>query len=207
VNPGAGVGVQLLDFDDELKQRLTAFVEAASSEAPGSADGSNPDAGRANSDFGLELDPVADSTDAESDAEQVQAHFRNIYDRIRAMSAIDRETMARNGTLTQRVALERCFKSAVWEGLLHNPQLTPPEVMRIAKNGTLSKSLLNLIVNNAAWVSKPEVQRALLSNPRVSGSVLDRVLRAMGRADLQRVAQNLAYRTPVRTAAKRLLSH
>ena len=65
--------------------------------------------------------------------------------------------------------------------------------------------LVSLIVANSAWLAKPEVQRALLGNPRVGGSQLDRVLRAMSPADLSRVAQLSAYRMQVRTAAKRLL--
>jgi hypothetical protein len=101
--------------------------------------------------------------------------------------------------------LERRYGAAVWEALLQNPQLTPPEIMRIAKNGGLPKPLINTIVNNAAWVNKPEVQRALLSNPRVAGQHLDRVLRAMSKADLARVPQQTAYRPQVRMAAKRLL--
>jgi len=48
------------------------------------------------------------------------------------------------------------------------------------------------------------VQRALLGNPRVSGADLDRVLRLMTRADLDRVASLTAYRSEVRQAAKKL---
>jgi hypothetical protein len=130
---------------------------------------------------------------------------RNVYERVRSLSSRERETMARQGSLMERVALERTYGSSVWEGLLSNPQLTPPEVMRIAKNGTLPQPLAGAIVANAGWLAQPEVQRALLGNPRVIGVHLDRVLRAMSRTDLLRLVQTGGNRPAVRTAAKKIL--
>jgi hypothetical protein len=190
--PGAGVGVQFPDFDAQSLAALRAFVEGSDDEArPGAAAVLPTDA--------------TDATNAQSESTAGRTP-RNVYERVRKLSIRERETMARQGTLPERVALERCFGSAVWEGLLQNPNLTPPEVMRIAKNGSLSQPLVGAIVSNGAWLAKPEVQRALLSNPRVAGMHLDRVLRAMSQTDLARVAQQSSYRIPVRLAAKRLLN-
>jgi hypothetical protein len=129
---------------------------------------------------------------------------RSLWDRIRHLTVHERDVMARQGTLPERVALERQFGGAVWETLLANPNLTPPEVMRIAKNGTLPTPLVASIAANPAWLAVPEIQRALLSNPRVSGTHLDRVLRALPPADLVRVAQQTSYPAATRLAAKRL---
>jgi hypothetical protein len=84
------------------------------------------------------------------------------------MNAPQRDKLARTGTLTERTALERAFGSLLWDSLLSNAQITPPEVARIAKNGTVSQPTLNQIVANSAWLTKPEVRRALLSNPRLT---------------------------------------
>jgi hypothetical protein len=130
---------------------------------------------------------------------------RNVHDRIRQLSLQERDQVARHGPITERVALERAFGSSVWEGLLQNPTLTPPEIARIAKMGTLPKPLVNVIVNHAAWIAVPEVQRALLSNPRCGGPDLERVLRTMKPSELARVAQQSSYRGEVRSAAQRLL--
>jgi hypothetical protein len=145
---------------------------------------------------------LAEFPDATADEERVS---RNVYERVRSLSSRERELMARQGSLMERVALERTYGSSVWEGLLSNPQLTPPEVMRIAKNGTLPQPLAGAIVSNAGWLAQPEVQRALLGNPRVTGAHLDRVLRAMSRTDLLRLVQTGANRSAVRTAAKKIL--
>lgn len=174
--PGAGVGVALRDFDDAARAALQAFITSP---------------------------PPAEAAD-EGDASGERA-ARNIHDRVRGLTMRERETMARQGTLPERVALERCFGSSVWEGLLQNPQLTPPEVARIAKNGTLPRPLVGLLVGNAAWLAQGEIQRALLGNPRVGGAHLDRVLRALTRPELERVPSMTHHRHEVRQAARRLL--
>jgi hypothetical protein len=130
---------------------------------------------------------------------------QTLYDRVRSLNIRERDTWARQGTLAERVALERCYGPAVWEALLHNAQLTPPEVARIAKNGTLPRPLAGVIVGNAAWVRVPEIQRALLGNPRVLGPHLDRILQLLSPAELKRVAQQTAYRPAVRAAALKLV--
>ena len=114
--------------------------------------------------------------------------------------------MARSGTLPERVTLERMFGPSVWEPLLQNGRITVPEVARIAKKGTVPKPILEVIGANGTWAGTPEVQRALLSNPRSSMIVVNRVLRALSRHDLTRAPLQTAYPLAVRQAAKRLLA-
>jgi hypothetical protein len=172
--PGAGVGVQLVGFDDEARRALAEFV-ASSPPAPEPEETHSPGAPR------------------------------NLHERVRALSLAERITVARQGSLPERVVLERTFGASVWEGLLLNPQITPPEVAKIAKNGTLPRPLVQVIVANAAWVAVPEIQRALLGNPRVTGAALERVIRAVPKAELTRVATLTAYRAEVRTLATKAL--
>jgi hypothetical protein len=179
VKPDAsGVGVQFSGWDAAAVDALQAFVEAVVSTA--------------------EVEPEPESADDRP------GPVRTVHDRIRRLTTHERDLVARQGSLPERVALERHFGSAVWEPLLANPNLTPPEVMRIAKNGHLPQPLVTAIVSNGAWLTIPEVQRALLSNPRVSGPNLERVLRALSPADLARVAQQTNYPAQTRLAAKRI---
>jgi hypothetical protein len=184
--PGAGVGVQLRELNEVVRGRLGDFVaRAAAAASPAS--------------------PQEESLAEESDEEDGGPAARNVYERVRAMTLRERDTTARQGRLPERVALERCYGSSVWESLLQNPLLTPPEVARVAKNGSLPRPLVHIIVSNAGWLSSSEIQRALLGNPRVSGTDLDKLLRTMPRASLDRVAATNAYRAEVRQAAKKLL--
>lgn len=149
----------------------------------------------------VELEQFLAAREASDDAERI----RNVHDRVRQLSTIERDKLARTGRLPERVALERQYGGVVWEALLQNPQLTQPEVVKIAKNGGLPKPLVALLVSNAGWLAKPEVRRALLTNPRVDGLNLDRVLNAMPVNDRSQVARSTAYRAQVRAAAKRLV--
>ncbi len=129
----------------------------------------------------------------------------NLYERVRRLAVRDREIMARQGALHERVALERVWGGSVWEPLLQNPQLTAGEIGQIAKNPSLPATLIGTVVANAGWLAKPEIQRALLGNPRLSGAQLDRVLRALPRPELARLAEQSGVRPQVKSAARKLL--
>jgi hypothetical protein len=158
---------------------------------PPSAPATAPDAERGDDDEGA--------------TEEERTAFRNVHERVRALSTKEREDLCRRGSMPERVALERAYGSVVWELLLQNPQITPQEVGRIAKNGAIPRPLVATIVNNSAWASIPEIQRALLGNPRCAGRELDRVLSLMKPADVARVAQGGPYRQEVKAAARKLV--
>lgn len=129
----------------------------------------------------------------------------NVMERVRGFSTAEQMRRARDGELTERVALERVYGKAVWEGLLSNQRISPPEVARIARKGGLPKPLVELITSNPAWVASPEIRRALLTNPRVAGAALDRVLAPCSRKDLELIATQLVYPMGTRQAARRKL--
>jgi hypothetical protein len=113
--------------------------------------------------------------------------------------------IAREGEMTQRVALERMYGKAVWEALLRNPRISPPEVAHIARMGTLPRLLFDVVVANTAWLQSPQVRRALLANPKLGLDHIERVLRATPRAELKLVPTQTAYPHAVRAAAKKFL--
>jgi hypothetical protein len=197
-NGPTGVGLELVGLDAAKRAELEAFVRSTSTvDAPSAA--ASAEQGSA------ELQqPAARTAGDDDDAAAARRVPHNLYERIRRMNSRERDETARHGSLAERVALERTFTGAVWEGLLQNPQLTQAEVARIARNGTLPKPLVMTIVANAGWLSSGEVQRALLSNPRCSGAQLERVLRAIPQGELMRLSQHCPYRAEVRAAASRL---
>jgi hypothetical protein len=198
----AGVGLELVGLGASKRAELEAFVRGAATDAA-RAEAASSEQGSAEPE---ESETPAADPDEGDDATAAGGRVpRNVYERIRGMSSREREETARHGSLAERVALERTYSGAVWEGLLQNPQLTQPEVARIARNGTLPKPLVTTIVANAGWLSNGEVQRALLSNPRCSGAQLERVLRAMPQSELARLSQHCPYRAEVRAAAARLV--
>jgi hypothetical protein len=128
-----------------------------------------------------------------------------VQERVRNLNIRERDHMARTGTLSERVALERAYGSVVWDALLSNAALTGPEVARIAKNGTVTVPHLKVIVGNASWISKPEVRRALLTNPRLTPPQIERVLRALPPVELRQLPKQTAYTPQVRAMARKML--
>ena len=174
--PGAGVGLQLARLDEAGLAELRAFVEwKAEEESRGEAAGDQPSATHA------------------------------LHARLAGMNAVQQQRLAATGGLTERVTLERLFGPNVWESLLRNPRITPPEVARIGRKGTLPRPLVEFIAANAGWLTSGEVQRALLSNPRSTQVVIGKILRAMSRPDLLLVVTQTAYPAQVRQAARQLL--
>ena len=201
-DPGAGVGVQFQPFGDTEKSRLEEFAQQLkNSGAPSPAP--TDQAGRSSA-------PPAEGSQRPSRRptgrpSSLPPAPRYIHEKVRGLSIRDRQRMARDGNLTERVALERCYSSSVWEYLLQNQSLSASEAARIAKKGNLPHPLMKIILSNAGWLKAGEVQRALLANPRLNGPDIERVLRNLSRADLNRLPQQSGYRPGVRQAAKRLL--
>lgn len=151
--------------------------------------------------------PVASTgaaADAGEDAEP-EPPSASIQDRLRGLSVVEQLRVAREGSLPERVALERLYGKTVWETLLRNTRISIPEVTRLAKLGTLPRPLLELIVGNPAWLQVPQVRRALLTNPRLSQDMVLKVLALLPRAELKLVPQAAAYSPAVRAAAKTMV--
>lgn len=192
-----GVGVSI-EVDQTLRDRLRELAAATRGSATTGHATTGPEPDGA-------VEPAeADELAPNATDEERQRH-RNVHERVRALSAREREDLARRGGMVERVALERAYGSAVWEALLANPQVSGPEIARIARNGALPRPLVSVIVANAAWLTQAEVQRALLSNPRCGGRELERVLSTMKPADVTRIARGQSpYRPEVRQLAQRL---
>lgn len=203
-DPDAGTGLALLDFDASAQEALSELVERVR-EAPAAP----IDAARAApAAAGPSAPATPEAPDAAAPTEDDgpgSSSARYLHDRIRQLDLVEREGVARQGSLPERVALERRYGSSVWEGLLHNPQITAREILRMAKSTSLPTHLVGSIVSNRAWLSDPAVARALLENPRVAGVHLERVLRMSSQADLLRLAEQSSLRLQVRQAAKRLI--
>ena len=130
---------------------------------------------------------------------------RSVHERLRGLNLAAQLKMATSGELHERIILERLYGKNVWETLLRNPRLSPTEVSRIARYGSLPRVLLEIIVGNNAWLQVPEVRRALLSNPRLAADQIMKVMRLMPKHELKLAAIQSVYPHAVRNVAKLLL--
>jgi hypothetical protein len=192
--PGKGVGVHIQDFGPAVQQKLLAFIESLAT-PPAPPEQLQP--------VDVEQEAPAAALAAETPAQKLAATA--LHERLRGLSTAAQLKLAREGNITERVALERIFGKAVWEAILQNQRVSPPEVARISRMGTASIAILETIVGNSAWLASGEVRRALLSNPRLAEEGVMRVLRAMPKPELQQVSNQTSYQPRVRKAAKTIL--
>jgi hypothetical protein len=126
-------------------------------------------------------------------------------ERISKLPGAEQRRLARSGTLEERIIVERLLGKVVWEELMRNPNITPPEVGRIAARRDLPTPLISLIVEGEKWIRVPEIRRALLANPRLSGGAIVKVLRQLPRHELARLVKERTSNAAVRMQAQKML--
>ena len=154
---------------------------------------------------GLEEQELALDEEAAEARRQIELQVGNKQEKLRNLNAAQQLKLARSGELAERIALERLYGKQVWEALLHNPRLSLPEVARIARKGTVPKPLLEVILENNAWLKADPVRRALLSNPKIGADAIVKLLRLTPKHELKLIEKSTAYGVPVREAARKLL--
>ena len=206
VDANTGAGLELVGFTPALREHLTRIMTAWSPPEPA------PPADEP-IDLGIEPEPepepepddAQELTDEEKADPVKRKHALNLHERLRGLTLAQQIKAAASPDPQERVLLERFYNRNVWEPLLRNPRLTPPEVTRMARLGSLPKPLLEIIVSNGAWLQMPEVRRALLANPRLSTDQIVRVLRLLPKSELKLASTQTAYPYAVREAARRML--
>jgi hypothetical protein len=208
--PTAGDDAVTLGDDDGP---VVSDIFATQPQPAVSLDDTVPDSGDSpdrNTDSFDTLDPEVLAMIGDPDAPRDHARgsrpiARNVHERLRGLTLAAQMKMASSGELHERIVLERLYGKNVWETLLRNPRLSPPEVSKIARYGTLPRVLLEIIVGNNAWLQVPEVRRALLANPRLATDQIMKVLRLMPKHELKLAAAQSVYPHQVRNVAKILL--
>ncbi|HPH69975.1 MAG TPA: hypothetical protein PLF40_29700 [Kofleriaceae bacterium] len=202
VTPG-GIGIEFVPYDANTKAALKTFgdVILAAVAAP-----SEPIVSTtvATVDAASDADADANANDAVDDADARRGPA-SAHERLRNLPIAEQIKLALKGELAERIMLERIYGKTVWEALLRNPRITPPEVARISRMGTLPRPMLETICSNGTWLQVPEVRRALLSNPRLGVDQIPRILRLMPKHELKLVPTQTAYAMAVRDHARRML--
>jgi Tfp pilus assembly protein PilZ len=215
-----GVGVAFTRFDDESKQRLARFVGVERfTPPPASPAAVSQKSGRgeerearvaavatdSNSEGGEQGTGGSPSRRATRTSHPPPERLESLQQRLRGISMAKQMKIARDGELTERVALERIYGKNVWEALLRNPRVTQPEVARIARMGALPKPLIEIIVANTGWVRGGQIRRALLSNPRLSRDQARKVIAAAPKNELRLMTKQTSYPHVVREIARKLI--
>jgi hypothetical protein len=228
--PPNDVGVELRPFDDTVRDNIRNFIEGKAPPQAEAAPAQGDDASAENAQAQTDETPAAAASQADGDKapddetpddetpdDEAKASDdnadaddnkrpKNRIEMIRKLSQNEQHKMGRSGELSDRVMLERLYGKNVWPDLLANPKLTIPEVARIARKGTVPRPLLEKIIENNRWIHEASVRRALLSNPRIGGEAINKLLRITPKVELKSMSKTTAYPSQVREAARRLFA-
>lgn len=194
------------DTQDAQDVPAAAETQPAAAEQDTEADDDAPAGEPLEADEGDEaLDPETERELADGKSMPPDVQLESKQNKLRHLSVNDQLKIARTGELGDRLVVERLYGKQVWEALLHNPRLTIPEVARIARKGTVPKPLLEVILDNSAWIKTPQVRRALLGNPKCGAEAIGKLLRVTPKHELKQIEKGTAYAMPVREAARKLL--
>ena len=200
-----GTGFELEGWCVELKERLEAWVLSTEPETEPETEPVPEHEAETETETETETEAEAEGQGQGQGQGQGKLVVNQLIEKLRNLPAHLQTKMAREGDQRERVMLERMYGKQVWEALLRNSRITFPEVAKIARMGTLPAPLMELIVNNNAWLRSGEIRRALLANSRLGADMIPRILRMLPKHELKLVPQQTAYAPAVRDLARKML--
>ena len=132
------------------------------------------------------LTPDSRSHDLEEETPEKQ---KNAWDRIRALSQMEKLLLAVKAERSERALLLQDNDPRVLLSLLRNPRLTIDEVARIAKSSFLNFQVADVIVKTTQWMSSLDVRLALIRNPKTPPAYAMQILPTLPDAEIRSIAR------------------
>lgn len=129
---------------------------------------------------------------------------QNTWDRMRALSQMEKLLLAIKADRPERALLLQDNDPRVLLSLLRNPRLTVDEVARLAKSSFLTFQIADVISKTAQWMSSLDVRLGLINNPKTPPALALRILPSLPEADVRAIARG-GTNTALKQAALRRL--
>jgi hypothetical protein len=126
---------------------------------------------------------VDDSSDETPEKKQ------NIWDRIRALSQMEKLLLAVKADRTERALLLQDNDPRVLLSLLRNPRLTVDEVARLAKSSFLNYQVADVIIKTSQWMANLDVRLGLIHNPKTPPAFSLRILPTLPESEVRSIAR------------------
>lgn len=124
--------------------------------------------------------------------------------RIRKMNVRERMHLATKADRTERATLQRDSSPQVLMGLVTNPRIGADDIVQIIRNPQVSAGVLDRITKETRWLANPEIQKALVRNPKTPSLVAIRLVDTLPTEELRRLAKiQSGLREDLRKAALR----
>jgi len=137
-------------------------------------------------------------SDADTSADESQEKKQNIWDRVRALSQMEKLLLAVKADRTERALLLQDNDPRVLLSLLRNPRLTVDEVARLAKSSFLTYQVADVIIRTSQWMANLDVRLGLIHNAKTPPAFALRILPTLPESEVRSIARggmNMALKT------------
>lgn len=136
--------------------------------------------------------PAADETSdsgVEDPSEDAAEKRKNAWDRMRALSQMEKLLLAIKAERSERALLLQDNDPRVLLSLLRNPRLTVDEVARLAKSSFLTFQVADVIVKTTQWMSNLDVRLGLIRNPKTPPAFALQILPTLPESEVRSIAR------------------
>jgi hypothetical protein len=136
--------------------------------------------------------PADDSSDETLEKKQ------NTWDRVRALSQMEKLLLAAKADRTERALLLQDNDPRVLLSVLRNPRLTADEVARLAKSSFLTYQIADVIIKTSQWMANLDVRLGLIHNAKTPPAFAMRILPTLPESEVRSIARagtNMALKT------------
>jgi len=113
----------------------------------------------------------------------------NAWDRMRALSQMEKILLAVKADRTERALLLQDNDPRVLLSVLRNPRLTIDEVARLARSPYLTFNIADVIVKATQWMSSLDVRLGLVNNPKTPQAFALRILPTLPDSEVRAIAR------------------
>jgi hypothetical protein len=124
-----------------------------------------------------------------AEAEEKSEGGANAWDRMRALSQMEKLLLAIKADRSERALLLQDNDPRVLMSLLRNPRLTVDEVVRVAKSSFLTFQVAEVIMKTPQWMAGLDVRLALIHNAKTPPAFALRILPTLPDAEVRVIAR------------------
>jgi len=139
---------------------------------------------------GIAGEPSApDAAESEPASDDTPEKRQNSWDRIRALSQMEKILLAVKADRTERALLLQDNDPRVLLSLLRNPRLTIDEVARLARSSFLNYQIADVLMKTSQWMGNLDVRLGLVHNPKTPPAFSLRLLPTLPDAEVRTIAR------------------
>ncbi len=213
-----GVALQIMNYDDELDQRLKGLVSEEPAETgeagavPEESEDLPEEVEAGPEDSGEPEETYQESTEEEEEASvqrTIQAFhgldLDNLFLSVRRLPRTEKIKLAKRGPKKVLNILIQEADKQILRFVVQNPRLGVPEVLAILKNPQTSLEIIQSIGKNSGFMQSDEVKYHLVTNPKTPLPMALNHLKALNQKDLAKIAKSRHVKMQLKSNALKLL--